>query len=224
MAGRGRDASMRSRIVCSSAATLAQHGAVARVVLRGQPVLAERRLELVLLLELLRALEMRARRRQHRALQRDLVVRVVGIGLHGPPVRGDGFVEIARAHRALALLERLPGRAAAGHERQRQKNPEPLSTVWSQHSLNQSAVGSRQSASRMQSAICNLQSAISRSSEPDRLPSAAVEIRHLNRFHADLQDPIPALDDVAFLPVERLPGRIDERRDASTAPAPRRCR
>ena len=103
MAGRGRDASMRSRIVCSSSVTLAPHGAVARVVLRGQPVLAERGLELVPLLELLRALEMGPRRGHHRALQRDRVVRIVGIGLDGPAVRGDGFVEIARAHGVLAL-------------------------------------------------------------------------------------------------------------------------
>ena len=81
--------------------------AVARVVFTAEPVLAQGRLELILLLELPRAIKMRTRRREHRALERDPVVRVVGRGLHGATIGGDGFVEIARACRGLPLAERF---------------------------------------------------------------------------------------------------------------------
>src|SRR5262249_38897805 len=84
---------------------------IARIVVAGLSVLAERRLELILLLEVARLLEVRARRRLHRALEADLVVGVVRRRLDGSPVRGDRVVEIAGAHRRLA---RRPSRSRPG--------------------------------------------------------------------------------------------------------------
>ena len=115
-----------------------------------------------LLLEFSRALEMRPGGGHHRALQRDRIVRIVGIGLHGPPVRRDGFVEIAGAHRALALPERLAGGASAGDDRQRQKNPElaqPSASQCPRINL-QSAIAAPAIRNRnlnQQSSICNQQ-------------------------------------------------------------------
>ena len=86
--------------------------AVARIVFGGELVFAERRFELILLFELPRPIEVRTRRGEHRALERDLVVRVVRIGLHGAAIGGDRFVEIARARRGLALAKRLACGAA----------------------------------------------------------------------------------------------------------------
>ena len=90
--------------------------AVRRIVLTGQTVLAAGGVELILSLELLRPIEMRARRRQHGALERDLVVRVVRRRLHRRPVVRDRLVEIAGAHRDVALPERPPGGAAADQQ------------------------------------------------------------------------------------------------------------
>ena len=158
MAGTGRDGldALADRAI--ELGDFRRRRAVARVVLAGQPVLAERRLELILLLELVRPLEMGARRRLHRALQRDLVVRIVGRRLHGPAVRGDRFVEIARAHRRFALAERLARRAPAGAaSASASSNRRCALCIMSCHRT--SAAAAIESASRnRQSAICNLQS------------------------------------------------------------------
>src|SRR5262249_61603234 len=102
-------------------------GAIARSVLARLPVLAERRLELVLLLDLAGLVERRARRRLKGALRRDAVVRVVRRRLHRSPVRGRCFVELPGARCGLALPERLSRGAATSDERERQERTEPQS-------------------------------------------------------------------------------------------------
>ncbi|OLD15590.1 MAG: hypothetical protein AUJ01_11910 [Acidobacteria bacterium 13_1_40CM_3_65_5] len=99
---------------------------IARVVLARGTIFAERGLELILLLELARLLEVRARRRLHRALERDSVIRIVGRGLCGAAVRSHGFVQIARARGVLALPEGLPRGAASHDQRQCEHHAELL--------------------------------------------------------------------------------------------------
>ena len=103
--------------------------AVGRVVLARQLVLAERRFELILLLERARPILMQTRRRLHRPLERDLVAWIVGVGLDGAPIRGDGLIEIARLGGFVALAERLPGRTTAREQGKRQQDtdsPQPI--------------------------------------------------------------------------------------------------
>ena len=114
--GFGRAASTRSRIVLSRSATF---------TLIRRLVFAERRLELVLPFVLRRAGEVGARRGEHRALQRNLVLRVLGRLLNGLAVRHDGSVEVAVLGRHLTLLERLPGRAANGQRRHGEQESQP---------------------------------------------------------------------------------------------------
>ena len=102
---------------------------IAGIVLARLTVLAERRLELILLLEVARLVEMRSGRGDHRALQRDLVVRVVGRRLHRLAIRGDGFVEVARLRGGLGLAERLAGHASGPEERNRQQRRDRQSAV-----------------------------------------------------------------------------------------------
>ena len=135
-AASGRAASIRSRIVRSSSATLA----AARRLLGSYSVAClyspsaasswscssnSRAL-----------LEVRARRGQHRALERDLVVGVVGRRLHGLAVGGDRLVQVAGAACAASPWRNaLPAaHPAAATQRQRSEQPPNL-----------------------QSAICNLQ-------------------------------------------------------------------
>ena len=103
---------------------LGRDAAVARVVLGRQLVFAEGGLELVLLFELTRPIEVIPRRRLHRALERDLVAGIVGIGLRGLPIRGHGLIEISLLGRVLALAERLARRTSAGDHRTRQQYTE----------------------------------------------------------------------------------------------------
>jgi len=93
-----------------------------------------RRLELILLLVLVRLFEVHPRRCLHRPLQRNLVGGVVGRGLRRPAVLGHRLVEVAGPHRGVAVAERR-ARGAAAH----QQRPAPPP----------------------QSAICNLKSAMS---------------------------------------------------------------
>jgi hypothetical protein len=111
---------------------LGRRQAIARIVLARQPVLAERRLELILLLESVRALEVGARRRLHRPLQRNLVIRVVRRRLDGPAVRRHRFVQISSAHRHFALTERLACRAPTGRQRQ-DNDADPQATMCPLH-------------------------------------------------------------------------------------------
>ena len=84
---------------------------VARFVLARGLVLVERGFELILFLVLVRPVEMRARRRLHGALQRDLVRRVFRRRLRGLAVLDHGLVEVAGALGDLTLAERRPGGA-----------------------------------------------------------------------------------------------------------------
>src|SRR5207302_785342 len=102
---------------------------VGRIEFAGQLVFAERRLELILVLELLGALLVRPRGGLHRALQRDLVVRIVGRCLYGRPVVRDRLIEIAGARRRLAPAEGLAGRTPAGRPGDRQQESEPAHTA-----------------------------------------------------------------------------------------------
>ena len=69
----GRAASLRARICLLEARHLGGGGLVARIVLGGEPEFAAGGVELALCLEFLRAIEVLARRGDHRALERDLV-------------------------------------------------------------------------------------------------------------------------------------------------------
>ena len=102
---------------------LGDQGTVARIVFRGEAVFAKRGFQLIAFLKLPPAIGVGARGGDHRPLQRDRVVRIPRVDLHGPAVRDDGLVEIAGPHRALALLERLAGGASTGEDRHRQQNP-----------------------------------------------------------------------------------------------------
>ena len=47
--------------------------------------------------------------------------------------------------------------------------------------------------------------------QPDRLPAAAVRVHQLDRFGADPDDPVAALDDIAFAPVIDVPPVAQDR-------------
>ncbi len=95
MRGFGRDASMRSRIVCLELRDLGRDQPVLAIQLQRAAILRQRPVELILLLEFARLLDVHARRFFLRALQVDLVFRVVGVRLNrlreirdrGVPVR-----------------------------------------------------------------------------------------------------------------------------------------
>src|SRR4030088_3004579 len=65
---------------------------IARIVLSRLPVLAERRLELVHSLVLAGAIEMGARRGEHRPLERNLVGGILGRRLNSLAIRRHGHV------------------------------------------------------------------------------------------------------------------------------------
>ena len=196
MAGRGRDASIRARIVCSRLATFDDDGPVARVVLRRQAVLAEGRFELIAIFELLCALEMRPGRGDHRALQRDRVVRVLGSACTALRYAATASSRLPACDAFSPCRNALP----AAHPLARMPKARRIPTA-----LNRLVTSVLKSAIR-NAAICNLQSAIcncSRSGEANRLPPAAVQIGHLNRLHTDLHDAILPRHDVALPAVKR---------------------
>ena len=110
--------------------------AVARIVLGGEPVLADRGVELIFLLEVARLLEVRPRRREHRALERDPELGVVRRRLDGPPIGRNGFVQIAGAGGRVTLPVRLPG--GASRRQHRQPHQECKSLQPSRHRCSQS--------------------------------------------------------------------------------------
>ena len=104
--GVGRCASARSRSRRSISLHLAGDLPVGRVELAGAAILAQRLLELAARLEHARLVEVLDRRAEHRALERDLIVRAVGIFLQRLAVVLDRGVPVAGARRALAAAER----------------------------------------------------------------------------------------------------------------------
>ena len=85
--------------------------AVARIVFRRQLILTARRLELILLFEITRLVEVGARRGKHRPLQRNLVVGVVWRRLRRRPEVRDRLIQVAGLHRRVPITEGLTGRA-----------------------------------------------------------------------------------------------------------------
>ena len=111
---------MRARICLLEARHLGGGRLVARIVLSGEPELAAGGVELSLCLEFLRAIEVLARRGDHRALEGDLVCRIVGIALDRDTEVGDGLVRLAETHRVVALAVGAARSTAAGGNRQRE--------------------------------------------------------------------------------------------------------
>ena len=125
MRGLGRVASMRSRIIRSSAATGGGE-AVGRVHLDRLPVLDQRRIELILLLELPRAADVFERRALHRTLERDLVFGAVRFSWTASEVR-DRSVPVTESRRLLALAKRPAGRIRSGDRgREHEHEHQPL--------------------------------------------------------------------------------------------------
>ena len=116
-----------------------------------------------------------------RALQCNLVVGVVGRRLQRLAVRGHRLVEMAVAHRRVALTERRARRAARRDERERNRQRGARMLKPARDSV----------ARNLQSAFRNPQFVID-SCKPNRLPAAAICVRDLDRLYADLQNPIPA--------------------------------
>ena len=98
--------------------------AVAGVVLTSEFVLAARGFELVVIFVVLGAIEVLPRGDEHRALQRDLVIGILGRRLDGRAVVGDRLVEVARFDRGVPLPERLARCTPGGRDR-RQQHTEP---------------------------------------------------------------------------------------------------
>ena len=90
---------------------------VARVVFAGELVLAARGFELVVIFEVLGALEMPSRGDEHRALKRDLVVGIVGRRLHGRAVVSDGLIVVPALDGRIALTQRVARGTACRKER-----------------------------------------------------------------------------------------------------------
>src|SRR4029077_21067080 len=86
--------------------------AVDRIEFRGLLVLEQGRIELILLLELARVIEVRVRRAQHRPLQRKSILRPVWIGKDRLPVVRDGRIPVAHSGASLASPEGPASRAA----------------------------------------------------------------------------------------------------------------
>src|SRR5439155_23148552 len=67
---------------------------------------------------------------------------------------------------------------------------------------------------RPHSAIRNAQSAMrSRPTEPNRLPAPPVDVLHFDRFGANADDPVAALDDIAFASIHRPATPVAQHRD-----------
>ena len=102
MGGFGRDASMRSRMVRSSCTVLSMACVLPGSNSTVRRYSEQRGVELVLGLQLPRAVEVHARGVQHGALERDAVLGAIsGLVLHRLPVVRDGRVPVANAARAL---------------------------------------------------------------------------------------------------------------------------
>ena len=128
-----------------------------------------------------RLIEVRARGGQHRALERDLIVGVVRLGLHGLAVSRDGLIEIAGFIAASPSRNACPAaQPAASNGRSRDSISKASSSVSSHSPRNSSA------------------------RQPNRLPSSPIEVRHFDRFGADPQNTESALDDIPFAAVKTL--------------------
>ena len=100
---------------------LGDGGAIGRIEFQRPLVLRERAIELILLLEILRLLDVRPRRFFLRALQVNLVLDIVGISLHGLGEVGHRRIPIRDPRRLLAVAEGVSGSAAGGERGQEQK-------------------------------------------------------------------------------------------------------
>ena len=113
----------------------------------------------------------------HRALQRDLVVR----RCRGRPARPCG--------RRRPPRRGCPARIAASPWRNALPAAQPPADA-----ARAPARIARARLNLRSSSICNVMP----SRQPNRLAAAAVDVRHLDRFGADLQNAIAALDDIPF--------------------------
>jgi hypothetical protein len=130
---------------------------VARIVLARDLVFAAGRLELILLLEVLGLVEVCARRGELRALQRDLVIRVVGRGARRGFVELHRLIQIPGLHGGVPAVEGLAGRAP-GQDHRKSGNRGQLNQPCACVAFNR-----HRTSQNLPSGICNLKSAISRS-------------------------------------------------------------
>ena len=161
---------------------LARNWPIRRLELLGLAVGAQRLLELVGFLELPGALDIHRRRREHRALERDLVVRVDRDRPRAPAGRSRPPLP---SHRRAAASPRANARPVA-HSRP----PAASATSLSNDDAMQ-PFSFRTSPNGLPCTLCPVRS--------KSLPAASVEYAHLDRFRADLHDAVPAVDDIAVL-------------------------
>ena len=117
MSGRGFAASRRSRSVRSICAALGAQLAVRRLEFLRLAIRAQRLFQLAGLFELPPAFGVHGGRREHRPLERNLVVGPIGIVVERLPVEADRRFPVAGAARLLAARERAAGGAPGGHQR-----------------------------------------------------------------------------------------------------------
>ena len=152
------------------------------------PVFGQRRVELVLLFQVVRASVVNARRFPFRAFELNLVLGLIGILLDRFREVCDRRVPVAGPHRLLPMTERASRRAAREENGHRDHQPD------SSHYFFVPLLPSQR----------------------NRGASAAVGIFQDDRLDADFHDAVSAIDDIAFLAVEhRL--AVGERRDFRAA-------
>jgi len=119
---------LRDIFACADV-VFADHRDIA-IVLGREFVFAACGLELSLLLERLRFLEMRSRRGHQRPLERDLVIRIVGRFLHRGPVKGNRLVQVAFLTGRVAFTKRLARRASCRQRDDDRKRTQPFQSCF----------------------------------------------------------------------------------------------
>ena len=179
---------------------------VRRVQLQRLAVLEQRPVELILRLELARAADVLARGALHRPLERDLVLRVVGVLLHG-------LREVRRPPRPSRRPGPPPGRCGT-----RGPAAQPDTSAATRTNRNQPVLQHRHSIQRGRplSGEGRWTDLPRRTSlEADRRAPAPVDVLHHHRLDADADEPIPPVDDLPFAAVVRSSGSRSSRRPSA---------
>ena len=171
---------------------------VRRVELQRAPVFEQRRIELILRFELVRAADVLARGILRRPLERDLVFRACRVSPGPPSCIRDGGVPVADPRRLLPLAEGAARRAPETSSAENDDDGQPV--LQHRHSIMKRP---------FDRAIY-----LPTHSWPDMrivVAAASVDVFHDDRFDADPHEPILPGDDLPFAPAHRR-AAIAERR------------
>ena len=167
MAGRGRDASMRSRIVFSSSATFdaarrfVASSSTARLYSKERPI------ELIGQLQFVRLDDVFARGVLRRALERDPELGPGRVFLHGPGEFGHRGIEVAHPLGFLSLAERAARGTTRHHHTQHDEHDQPVLQHGHSIQRDERPASSRRTVNAISDAFLAVQ--------PNRRPAAAIQ-------------------------------------------------